>query len=161
MARTKGSRNKNGMSDEKYISICEMISTTKNSLNVCCRKHGITRKTFYNYLTQTDDNKLHTYARAREMQADIFFEEMLLIARKVAAKGKTLTLGKGGGETDLKKYLTHEGISANKLLIDTLKFAVVKLNPKKYGDTLSVSGVTNAPTLQEALGMLPDTLPEK
>ncbi|MBX3164671.1 MAG: hypothetical protein KF900_09325 [Bacteroidetes bacterium] len=67
---------------------------------------------------------------------------------------KTLTHGKGGGETDIKEYLTHEGIAANKLLIDTLKFTVAKLAPRKYGDTLNLNNTVEKLSHEDLLKRL-------
>lgn len=59
------------------------------------------------------------YARARELQADWYFDQMDKIARDCG--------------------YTHEDIGRARLQIDTLKWKLSKMIPKKYGDKLDVA----------------------
>lgn len=144
--------------DKLFFAICDTIAETSLSITAACKKHNTSHVQFYRHLNKSiklnETVKCTYYARAREAQADIFFNEMIRAAKKVTLMKKTITHGKGGGETNIKEYLTHEGISANKLLIDTLKFAVAKLNPRKYSDTLNVNANENKLSHEDLLKRL-------
>lgn len=152
------------ITDKIFEGICKDISSTSLSIRAACKKNNISTQTFYNYLAKAIElnktKQLALYARAREFQADILFNEMLNAAKKVTLIKKTLTHCKGGGETDTKKYLTHESIQATRMYIDTLKFMVAKLNPKKYSDTLAITQ-TDTPTLEETLAHMDKIISEK
>lgn len=144
--------------DKMFFAICDTIAETSLSITAACKKVGIHHKTFYRHLNKYESlgerDKCAYYAHAREAQADIFFNEMIRAAKKVTLMKKTLTHGKGGGETDTKKYLTNEGIQAARLYIDTLKFAVAKLAPKKYGDTLNLNNTVEKLSHEDLLKRL-------
>ena len=68
------------------------------------------------------------YAQAREAQADFLLEELLDIAD--SAEGDML-LDKDGKPTG---KVNHENINRSRLRVDTRKWVITKLAPKKYGD---------------------------
>ncbi|MBX3164386.1 MAG: hypothetical protein KF900_07895 [Bacteroidetes bacterium] len=144
--------------DKMFFAICDTIAETSLSITAVCRKHNTSKVQFYRHLNKSirlnETVKCNYYAHAREAQADIFFNEMIRAAKKVTLMKKTLTHGKGGGETDTKKYLTNEGIQAARLYIDTLKFAVAKLAPKKYGDTLNLNNTVEKLSHEDLLKRL-------
>lgn len=65
------------------------------------------------------------YARAREVQADTLFDEILTIADKA----------------------TSEDAHARRLMIDARKWMAGKLRPKVYGDRIEVSGDPERPVV--------------
>lgn len=68
------------------------------------------------------------YARAREVQADIFAEEIL----QIADDGKNDTYLKDG-----KEETNHDVIARSRLRVDSRKWLASKLKPKKYGDSIN------------------------
>lgn len=79
------------------------------------------RSTIYLWLAENPSFS-DQYARAREIQADHIFDEMFDIADRDDA----------------------EGVSRDRLRIDTRKWALARMMPKKYGDKLEVEhGVTD------------------
>jgi len=66
------------------------------------------------------------YARACEMRADKIFDDMLSIADENSRD--TFIDDKGIERTD------HDVIQRSKLMVDTRKWVLAKLAPKKYGD---------------------------
>ncbi len=77
------------------------------------------------------------YARARDLQADMLFDEALEIADE--------TLGDWITTEDEKKVLDHEHVQRSRLRVDTRKWAAGKLAPKRYGDKLQHTGDGGGP----------------
>lgn len=84
------------------------------------------------------------YARAREAQAESMFEEMLEIADDGSNDWMERT-GKDGETGDT--VVDHEHVSRSKLRIDTRKWMLARMAPKKYGDStnLKLSGDAENP----------------
>jgi len=70
------------------------------------------------------------YAQAREAQADYLLEELLDIADDKS--GDTYEDAKGNIKVD------HENINRSRLRVDTRKWVIAKLAPKKYGDRVAL-----------------------
>ena len=89
------------------------------------------------------------YARARDVQADVIFDEMLDIADTPVVGLKTISKPTG--------VETVEGdmIDHRRLQIETRKWLIGKMAPKKYGDKqqLEHSGADGGPVTLEALIM--------
>jgi len=79
------------------------------------------------------------YARAKEIQMEHKLEEMFEIADNSAGD---ITIGPDG-----RTIVNHENIQRARLRVDTRKWAMSKLAPKKYGDRLVAehSGPAGAP----------------
>jgi hypothetical protein len=88
------------------------------------------RKTFEGWCDQ-DEELSAQYARARETRSDAIFEECLVIAD--SQEGDLI-------EVDGQASVNHDFIARAKLRIDTRKWMLGKMNPKKYGDKLDLSG---------------------
>jgi len=69
------------------------------------------------------------YARACEMRADAHFEEMFEIADDAANDWMEHHAGENVGW-----QVNGEHIQRSRLRIDTRKWALARMNPKKYGD---------------------------
>lgn len=88
--------------------------------------------TFFKHL-RDDDRFAKRYARAREFQADQEFEEM----KEIAADGRNDWMEVN--DPDNPGYrLNGEHVQRSKLRVDVLKFRVVKLSPKKYGERVEL-----------------------
>jgi len=64
------------------------------------------------------------YARAREMQADVLFDEVLEIADD--------TSGDWSEDDDGRRIFDHEHVQRSRLRVDARKWAAGKLAPKRY-----------------------------
>jgi len=82
------------------------------------------------------------YARACEMRADAQFEEMFEIADDAANDWMERNDGENVGW-----QVNGEHIQRSRLRIDTRKWALARMNPKKYGDKVQaeVTGKDGAP----------------
>jgi len=114
-------------------AICEQIADGK-SLRAICEQEGMpTRATVFRWLG--DERFIlfrDRYARAREAQADVLFDEIKEIADDT--RGDTIVGEDGTASAD------HEWIARARLRVDARKWMAGKLRPKVYGDRLDISG---------------------
>ena len=101
------------------------------SLRDSCKLENISHSTFLHWLRSDNDefdNKklINQYVRAKEVGADVIFDDMIAIADD--SSNDTIVTEKGF------KIENKEWVSRSKLRIDTRKWVLSKLNPKKYGD---------------------------
>lgn len=83
------------------------------------------------WLSRNTDSPLFArYAHARDLGVDAMVEEMLDIAHDGSNDWVTKTDKKGNEYT----AFDHEHVQRSRLRVDALKWYIVKLAPKKYGD---------------------------
>lgn len=85
-------------------------------------------KTFYAWLKQ-DAELRNKYAHAKEIMAEKMAEELLEIADD--GRNDWMTIKRGGEEVEVEN---HEVVNRSKLRLDTRKWLMSKLLPKKYGE---------------------------
>jgi hypothetical protein len=98
--------------EELFIEVINDISENGSSL-IASLKGRMSASTFYEMLK--DETKSKMYARAREDRADLMADEILLIS--------------DAKDTDVNR---------DRLRVDTRKWLLSKLQPKKYGDKLDI-----------------------
>lgn len=110
--------------------------------------------TFFKRL-RDDEAFFKRYARAREFQADQEFEEM----KEIADNGSNDWMESNDPENPGYR-LNGEHVQRSKLRIDTRKFRVVKLAPKKYGDKVELehSGEVKAGGAMDLSKLSPEDL---
>ncbi len=91
------------------------------------------RNTFYEWI-DNDETKLNQYARATEIRADLIFEDILHIADDTSKDHQTVDLD--GVEIT---SVNNEVIQRSRLRVDSRKWILSKMQPKKYGDKLDVT----------------------
>ena len=111
------------------IDVCDLIVEKGYTTQNACKELGISRMKFYS-LIQTDADIANNYARAKEIDAERFADEILEIA--------------DGSDNDYVN--TEEGVKFQsehvqraKLRVDTRKWLLSKRLPKKYGDKVDVT----------------------
>ncbi len=112
-------------SRELFDDICEQISDGKSLREICSGVGMPNKATVFRWLA-ADPELSDQYARAREEQADVLFDECLAIADQY--ESATEKLGDG-----------TDHIQRAKLRIDTRKWMAGKLRPKKYGEKIDVT----------------------
>jgi len=142
--------------EEVCQQILEEISTSTKGLGTICIELGtVNRRTFLRWL-KTDSGLCHRYVLAREFQQELVAEEMLAIADD------------GSNDTyvdeEVRTRVDHDNIQRSRLRVDTRKWLMSKLAPKKYGDATKVelSGEVksgNCETPQDVLDLLNSKLP--
>ncbi len=119
--------------------ICERLIEGE-SLRAICADDGMpNRATVFRWLDKNEE--FHDqYARAREMQADGLFDEILEIADATA--NDWIEASKAQAET---WQVNNEAIQRSRLRIEARKWMASKLKPKKYGDKLELDNNIKAP----------------
>jgi len=103
------------------------------SLRSVLSKEGMpVRSTFFEWLKDSEEKSNH-YAKSIEARADSMFDEMLEIAYTTES-GETVKTTMNGIETTTSDMLGHR-----RLKIDTLKWVLSRMNPKKYSDKLDLT----------------------
>lgn len=109
--------------------ICAEIATTPHGLRkICSRKDRPKPATVYRWLLQYPEFR-EQYARARYDQAQVLFEQMLEIADRPKRGQVVTTDSEGKVERRVEDMTQHR-----RLQIDTRKWILSKLLPKKYGE---------------------------
>jgi len=87
-------------------------------------------KTFWKWLNE-DKEKVNQYARAKEIYAESVFEDIILISD---GTGDDVLIDEDGN-----KNVNHHVIQRDRLRVDSRKWALSKMNPKKYSDKLDLT----------------------
>lgn len=86
--------------------------------------------TFYKWL-RDDAEKAKQYARACEIRAENIFDDMLNIADDTTKDIKV--------DKDWVEQVNQDNIQRARLKVETRKWVLWKLNPKKFGDKLDMT----------------------
>lgn len=107
--------------------ICHLIGTTTKGLRRICEDKSLPSKsTVYRWLNDEENVEFRDMiARAHEMRADMMAAEMLEIA--------------DNNSLDKEAFVGGNHIQRDKLRIDTRKFLLAKLSPKKWGDKVDIT----------------------
>lgn len=115
--------------------ICNEIETGKSLREVLRDNDNMpSTQTFYKWI-DTEIEKSKQYARSCELRADIIFDEMIEIADDGSKDYTTKEIGDGVEV----QVLNSEHIQRSRLRIDTRKWILSKMNPKKYGDKTDIT----------------------
>ena len=107
----------------KFDAICDIIISGK-SLRTALSKVKLSSQTFFVWIRE-DEIMAKQYAQATVERAELMFEDML----DIADKEPKLTNTKFGTTVDTGD------VQHKRVKIDTRKWALSKMNPKKYGNT--------------------------
>lgn len=129
--------------DEIADEICERLSQGESLLSISKDEHIPSQPTIYKRIQQ-DEIFAKKYARARESQAEYFLEEIITISDNATDDVIFLTSEDASGESG-KPAIKHSAIQRARLQVDTRKWAMSKLAPKKYGDKSVVAGDPDQP----------------
>lgn len=122
-------------------TICERIADGE-SLRSICDSDDMPSKTSVMRWLLADDTFRDQYTRAREVQADTLFDDILDIADD--ARNDWMMRR---GEEDAGWQANGEHIQRSKLRLDARKWMASKLQPKKYGEKLELAGDPSAPLI--------------
>lgn len=128
MTATKG--RPSTFTQETADTICERIAEGESLRSICTDEAMPGKSTVFRWLADDQNAPFRDqYARAREAQADALFDELAETA-----------------ELALKAESAVE-VAARRLVVDTQKWRLSKIVPKKYGDKLAVGGAEDLPPL--------------
>lgn len=123
-----------------FTKIITRISDEGHSIRSILREKGMpSSSTFFKWL-EDDEKFSKRYARACEIRAEVLLEEMIDIADNVVDDFVDIKdFTNEGSEITVGKKVNYENIQRSKLRVDTRKWIISKLNPKKYGDKLDLT----------------------
>lgn len=117
-------------------AICERLASPESLRSICDDDDMPSKTTVLRWLRQNEEFRAQ-YARAREDQADAFADEILDISddgRRDYAK-----------DEDGNDVVDHDHIQRSKLRVETRKWLMGKMAPKKYGDRLQLANDPDDP----------------
>jgi len=114
-------------------SICERIADGESLKTICHSESMPCMSSIFNWLRK-DKEFVEKYARAKEAQVEALAEELLDIADDATNDW----MDKRFGETEVR-VIDNEAIQRSKLRVDTRKWLMSKLQPKKYGEKLDLN----------------------
>lgn len=119
--------------------ICKRLSSGESLRNICLTKELPSAVTVHRWVLEGKHEQFYKqYARAREIQAENMFDEILDIADNGTQDTKFI---KGEPREDT------EWTNRSKLRVDSRKWYLSKVLPKKFGDKLDLtSGGEKLPT---------------
>jgi len=127
------------MTDELFDEICERMVTGESVRTICKDEHMPAISTLMKILN-ADPDRSAQYARAMQMRADAMFEEIMDIS-----DDGTNDFMLRNAEDPTSVVLNGEHVQRSKLRVDSRKWALGRMNPKKYGDKTFLGGVEDAP----------------
>ena len=116
-----------------FEEILEYIEDGKSLRSILLSSDMPSSRTFFKWLDE-DKDKVKRYARATEIRAENIFEDMLEIADD--GTNDFMTITKGDIEYNVED---KEVTNRSRLRLDTRKWMLSKMQPKKYGDKLDVT----------------------
>lgn len=122
------------------ITVFERISAGESLLSVCRDELMPVKNTIQGWINESEST-MTQYAEAREERAETIFEKILDIADETS------------GDTYMKdgvEMTDNEAIQRSRLRVDTRKWMLGKMNPKKYAErTFQEVKQTNINALEE------------
>jgi hypothetical protein len=124
--------------------ICEELIEGKSLRKICKADDMPAASTVFLWLSRVPAFS-EQYTRAREAQAEALAEDTLEIADD--GTNDYITKQKADGSTE--EVLNSEHIQRSKLRVDTRKWLMSKLAPKKYGDKLDLNVAGSLSTISD------------
>lgn len=131
MAKKKGRPTKytQKLADE----ICDQIAEGKSLRTICVDESMPDKSQIFRWLRKNEDFR-DQYARAKEEAVEAMIEDMIDIADDGTNDYMTITKGNHSYNVE-----DREVTNRSRLRVDTRKWIVSKLKPKKYGDKLDLT----------------------
>lgn len=123
----------NEIKEKRYSDILDEVKSG-SSLFAALKKYKTSAETFYQIVDASEDNA-KKYARATELRAELMAEETLRICD---ATQDDIIIDEETG----KEIVNHNAINRDRLRVDTRKWLMSKMFPKKYGEKLELDAKT-------------------
>jgi len=120
-------------SQELADRVCEQIAQGKSMRTVCSGDDMPAMATLFRWL-RTHEEFREQYARATEERTEAMAEDILDIADD--GSNDLMTIQKGKIEYEIEN---KEVTNRSRLRVDTRKWLMAKMKPKKYGDKLDLT----------------------
>jgi len=132
-------------SDDLADAICEHIVSGLSIREIGEKPEMPAPSTIWRWAA-TNQNFQERYARAMEVRAERFAEELL----EIADDGTNDWMSRQGDDGETIRVLDHEHVQRSKLRIDSRKWLMAKMAPKKYGDKVNLEH-SGAVTFEQAV----------
>lgn len=119
---------------EKIPAILARIAAGESLVAICRDEDMPSRELFFRWL-KSDEDLQTLYAIAMEQRADALFDEMFEIADD--ARNDWMERQTKSGDT--YEVLNKEAVMRSSLRVDVRKWALARMNPKKYGDKVDLN----------------------
>src|SRR6516165_3846855 len=126
-------------SAEVTEEICQRMVNGQGLLKICSDEGMPDRSTVYRWLEANQDFR-DRYARAREALMDFYAEQILTIAFDESGD---IVIEQDGSRS--KAVANHANVHRDRLNVDSLKWTVSRLFPKRYGDKMELLGQNDEP----------------
>lgn len=120
--------------------ICERLAKGEALHRMCAEKDMPSQASVFRAL-ERDQAFREKYARARELQAELYAAQIIEIADD---SSRDIIIGEDG-----QPLTDHEVVARSRLRVDARKWLASKLAPKKYGDKVQVGGADDLPPIQQ------------
>lgn len=129
---------------ETRYEICKRISLGESLISICKSDGMPDKSTVLDWLFNEPEFATQ-YARAREAQAEHYLDEIIAISDDSMLDTE---MGEDGVERT-----NHEVVARARLRVDTRKWAMSKMAPKKYGDRIQteLSGPNGGPIVTTSM----------
>lgn len=127
-------------SDKLAARICERLAEGRSLREICGSDDMPPESTVRQWVVDDREGFSAQYARAREAQADLMAEEILDIADNASNDWM-----ERNGDDNEGWQVNGEHIQRSRLRVDSRKWLMSKLKPKKYGDKVQHSGDPDNP----------------
>lgn len=126
---------------ETADQICALLAGGESLRDICRDEDMPPESTVRGWVVDDVDAFSARYTRARDIGLDCENDAMLDVARNGANDYKLVSRGEGQPEL----VPDHEHIARSRLIVDTMKWRLSKMAPKRYGDRLELAGDPDAP----------------
>jgi hypothetical protein len=121
---------------ETFNTMLERIADGESVKSICEEDGMPSQQTFYRWIRENAE-QCEKYTRAKEFWADAQLEEIVNISDEST---NDIIFNEQG-----KPIINGDAIQRARLRIDTRKWCMGRLNPKKYGDKMAVGNADDKP----------------
>lgn len=132
--------------------ICNKVIEDKISFNQAVKDSEIGLVSFYKWVAKNEELQ-NVYKYAREIRSDVLFEEIIEISDNTE-EGIVIETDDSGRTKEKKGDMTQH----RRLKIDSRKWVVARMNPKKYGDRQHIDHTTKGESLNDLSKLSTDEL---
>lgn len=115
-------------------TICERLAKGESLRRICLDEDMPDASTVHAWVLEDKEGFSKQYARARDIQAEVMFDEILDIADDGSNDYMTITKGRDSYNVEDKEVTNR-----SRLRVDSRKWYLSKVLPKKYGDKLDLT----------------------
>lgn len=141
MATKRGRGRPTTFTEELALDICFRVSEGESLREICRDEKMPARSSVHKWLLENEKFS-DQYAKAYDLHAADKFDEMFEIADD--GSNDWMERQNEKGEV-IGEMLNHEHVQRSRLRIDTRKWALARMAPKKYGDRIAVAGDEDSP----------------